>query len=113
MRVQFLLLGAVVALTFGALSYTSMAPVGSISKAVKAKPSPEASTAAQTRSTTAPDASAAPETSSSLSTHPCNHGFYMSQVAHQHKGGKFVSQVAKSDLGKNGDCSKPVPTPTS
>jgi len=44
-------------------------------------------------------------------THPCNHGFYVSQAAHLHKGGQYVSSVAKSDLGKNGTCTAPLPTP--
>lgn len=42
-------------------------------------------------------------------THPCNHGFYVSQAAHAKKGGKFVSGVAQSDLGKNKSCSAPLP----
>jgi len=41
--------------------------------------------------------------------HPCNHGFYVSQAAHAHKGGDYVKQIAQSDLGKNGDCSAPLP----
>jgi len=36
--------------------------------------------------------------------HPCNHGSYVSRAAHQHKGGKYVSGVARGDLGKNGSC---------
>lgn len=112
MRVQFFILGAIVALTFGALSVTSLTPVGSHSKAATAAAthSPEAATTDS--ATTDADANAAPDVDTSPSAHPCNHGFYMSQVAHEHKGGKFVSSVAQSDLGKNGDCSKPVPTPT-
>jgi hypothetical protein len=43
--------------------------------------------------------------------HPCNHGFYVSQAAHAKKGGAYVKQIAKSDLGKNGDCSAPLPAP--
>jgi hypothetical protein len=43
--------------------------------------------------------------------HPCNHGFYVSQAAHAKKGGAYVKQVAQSDLGKNGDCSAPLPAP--
>ena len=45
------------------------------------------------------------------SAHPCNHGFYVSQAAHAHQGGGFVSSVARGDLGKNGDCSAPLPKP--
>jgi hypothetical protein len=41
--------------------------------------------------------------------HPCNHGFYASQAAHSKKGGGYVSGIAKSDLGKNGNCSAPLP----
>ena len=37
--------------------------------------------------------------------HPCNHGCEVSKAAHQHKGGKNVSGVAKSNAGKNGSCS--------
>jgi hypothetical protein len=44
-------------------------------------------------------------------THPCNHGFYVSQAAHSKKGGGYVKQVAHSDLGKNGNCSAPLPAP--
>jgi len=41
--------------------------------------------------------------------HPCNHGFYVSKAAHSKKGGASVKQVAKGELGKNGDCSAPLP----
>jgi hypothetical protein len=41
--------------------------------------------------------------------HPCNHGFYVSQAAHSKKGAGYVKQVAQSDLGKNGNCSAPLP----
>jgi hypothetical protein len=37
--------------------------------------------------------------------HPCNHGSAVSKAAHQHKGGKNVSGVARSSAGKNGSCS--------
>jgi hypothetical protein len=37
--------------------------------------------------------------------HPCNHGHKVSKAAHQHKGGKHVSGVARSKAGKNGSCS--------
>ncbi len=37
--------------------------------------------------------------------HPCNHGSEVSKAAHEHKGGKHVSGVAKSNAGKNGSCS--------
>jgi hypothetical protein len=42
--------------------------------------------------------------------HPCNHGYYVSQAARAHKGGGYVSGIAQSDLGKNGDCSAPLPS---
>jgi hypothetical protein len=41
--------------------------------------------------------------------HPCNHGFYVSQAAHSKKGGDHVSGIARSDLGKDGNCSAPLP----
>ena len=44
--------------------------------------------------------------------HPCNHGFYVSQAAHAHKGGAYVSAIAQSDLGKNGSCTAPLPAQT-
>jgi hypothetical protein len=42
--------------------------------------------------------------------HPCNHGFYVSQAAHSKKGGKSVSGVAQSNLGKDGNCSARPPS---
>ena len=41
--------------------------------------------------------------------HPCNHGSYVSRAAHQHKGGKSVSGVAKGSLGKDKSCTTPLP----
>jgi hypothetical protein len=41
--------------------------------------------------------------------HPCNHGFYVSQAAHAKKGGAYVSSVAQSKLGKDGNCTAPLP----
>jgi hypothetical protein len=41
--------------------------------------------------------------------HPCNHGYYVSQAAHSKKGGQYTSGIAQSDLGKNGNCSAPLP----
>lgn len=49
--------------------------------------------------------------SNNSGTHPCNHGFYVSQAAHKHAGGAYVSSVAKSDIGKNGSCTAPLPNP--
>ena len=58
----------------------------------------------------------APQASTSTSTgqqkaksHPCNHGFYVSQAAHAKKGAGYVSGIAQSSLGKNGNCSAPPP----
>ena len=45
------------------------------------------------------------------SGHPCNHGAYVSAAAHAHKGGGYVSSVAKGKLGKNGNCAAPLPAP--
>jgi hypothetical protein len=53
------------------------------------------------------------ETGAVNGAHPCNHGFYVSQAAHAKKGGGYVKQVAHSDLGKNGNCSAPLPAPAS
>jgi hypothetical protein len=44
--------------------------------------------------------------------HPCNHGSYVSQAAHAKKGGGYVSGIAQGDLGKDGNCSAPVPAAT-
>jgi hypothetical protein len=41
--------------------------------------------------------------------HPCNHGFYVSQAAHARKGGAYVSGIAQSGLGKDGNCTAPLP----
>jgi len=57
-----------------------------------------------------PDPAETPKAGGSTA-HPCNHGFYVSQAAHAHKGGAYVSSVAKTDLGKNGDCTAPLPKP--
>lgn len=48
-------------------------------------------------------------TKPSASGHPCNHGSYVSQAAHLHKGGKYVRGIAQGDLGKNKSCSAPLP----
>jgi hypothetical protein len=47
--------------------------------------------------------------SSTKAGHPCNHGYYVSQAAHSKKGGAYVSGIAQSDLGKDGNCSAPLP----
>jgi hypothetical protein len=41
--------------------------------------------------------------------HPCNHGFYVSQAAHAKKGGAYVRGIAQSDLGRDGNCTAPLP----
>jgi len=41
--------------------------------------------------------------------HPCNHGYYVSRAAHSKKGGQYTSGIAQSDLGKDGNCSAPLP----
>jgi hypothetical protein len=51
--------------------------------------------------------------SAQAGAHPCNHGFYVSQAAHSKKGGGYVKQIAQSNLGKNGNCSAPLPAPAS
>jgi hypothetical protein len=58
---------------------------------------------------------AASSTQRMASGHPCSHGYYVSQAAHARKGGKYVSGVAQSNLGKDGSCSAPLPSraPTS
>jgi hypothetical protein len=57
---------------------------------------------------TSPAASAPHQTATG---HPCNHGYYVSQAAHAKKGGGYVSGIAKSDLGKDGKCTAPLPAP--
>ena len=75
----------------------------------KAGKTPEPAESAEPAETA--DADAESGGAGATKTHPCNHGFYVSQAAHAHKGGQYVSSVAKSDLGKNGDCSAPLPAP--
>ena len=45
----------------------------------------------------------------STKQHPCNHGYYVSRAAHSHPGGAGLGDVAKSKLGKDGNCSAPLP----
>jgi len=59
---------------------------------------------------TPPVASSSQKTAANA--HPCNHGYYVSQAAHAKKGGKYVSGVAQSNLGKAGSCSAPLPKPS-
>jgi hypothetical protein len=58
---------------------------------------------------TSPVASSSQQTA--VKSHPCNHGYYVSQAAHARKGGKYVSGVAQGNLGKNGTCTAPLPKP--
>jgi len=118
MKAQLFLIGLVAVLSLGALTLADATPMASHSTGVGrptqdlASPSPEESP----DPSDTPDPSDSPESSpspgSSPSAHPCNHGFYVSQAAHGHHGGAFTSQIARSDLGKNGDCSQPLPSPT-
>jgi hypothetical protein len=57
-----------------------------------------------------PTSPAAVGAAPSASGHPCNHGSYVSRAAQTHKGGGYVSSVAKGKLGKNGDCSAALPS---
>jgi hypothetical protein len=52
----------------------------------------------------APVASQPAPKSPATTQHPCNHGSEVSKAAHQHKGGQYVSGVARSRAGKNGSC---------
>jgi len=61
------------------------------------------------RLTSSHPASAQAGASSGTSGHPCNHGAFVSRVAHAHKGGGYVSSVAKGKLGRNGKCSASLP----
>jgi hypothetical protein len=110
---------AVVALAFVSLPHAGLdsSPVANVSS-----PTPTAHAASSVESpkpVESPEPSDSPDPSDSpgaggsaaAGTHPCNHGFYVSQAAHLHKGGQYVSSVAKSDLGKNGTCTAPLPTP--
>jgi hypothetical protein len=110
---------AVVALAFVSLPHAGLdsSPVANVTS-----PTPTAHAASSVESpkpvdSTEPAASPDPSDSpgaggpAAAGTHPCNHGFYVSQAAHLHKGGQYVSSVAKSDLGKNGACTAPLPTP--
>jgi hypothetical protein len=54
-------------------------------------------------------AQASPKPDGQAKTHPCNHGYYVSQAAHAKKGGKYVSGVAQGNLGKDGNCSARLP----
>jgi len=113
MKALLYLIGLAVVLSLGAASFAS-APVASHSRGDQSSPtgavspSPEVSPSPDDT----PETEASPSPDASPSAHPCNHGFYVSQAAHSHKGGAFTSQIARSDLGKNGDCSQPLPSPS-
>ncbi|GAC1613492.1 MAG: hypothetical protein NVS9B1_22100 [Candidatus Dormibacteraceae bacterium] len=73
-----------------------------------------ATTEAPVADTTTPATQAPTEAgaTSTTKTHPCNHGFYVSQAAHGHKGGAAVSVIAQGNLGKDGNCTAPLPVVT-
>ena len=78
----------------------------------KAKPSESPEPADTPDPSETPEAGGGkPPGTAAPATHPCNHGFYVSQAAHAHQGGPFVSSVARTDLGRNGDCTAPLPKP--
>jgi hypothetical protein len=63
-----------------------------------------------TRFTAPPSATTSASTNQQKAgSHPCNHGFYVSQAAHAKKGGAYVRGIAQSNLGKNGSCTAPLP----
>jgi hypothetical protein len=111
-------LGGVAAMVFAALAFAGTqhnallaSPVASVRS-----PSPSASARSPVASpelAQSPEPSESPDSggSATAGAHPCNHGFYVSQAAHAHKGGHYVSSIAKSNLGKNGDCTVPLPAP--
>jgi hypothetical protein len=104
---------AFAALAFAGAQHTTLlaSPVANVkspSPGASAKSVQESAEPAQTPEATDTADSAG---STAAGTHPCNHGFYVSQAAHAHKGGHYVSTIAQSDLGKNGDCSAPLPAP--
>lgn len=116
MKVQLLLIGAVGVLSLGAMTLAGSIPLAHVSPGTptsSVSPSPEASPSPEPSES--PEASPSPEPSdtpeAAATAHPCNHGFYVSEAAHGHKGGAFTAQIAHSDLGKNGDCSAPLPSP--
>jgi hypothetical protein len=112
MKVQLLLIGVVAVLSLGALTLADAVPLASHHASPNTSASSPQASASPDESpepSDSPDASASPD--ASPTAHPCNHGFYVSEAAHGHHGGAFTSQIARSDLGKNGDCSQPLPTP--
>ena len=109
-------LGILAALAAAAvLGSSSWSPVAGVSKASpSASPavhSPEPSESPEPTDTPEPSESPDSGGGAGSGAHPCNHGFYVSQAAQSHKGGRYTSSIAKSDLGKNGDCSAPLTTP--
>ena len=57
-----------------------------------------------TRSSAPPAASA--QQQPATASHPCNHGYYVSQAAKSKHSGQDVSKVAHSSAGKSGSCTK-------
>lgn len=87
-------------------------PTPSPSPSVRSLPSPSPSATETPSPAQSPKPQASPEAADSGSTgHPCNHGWYVSQAAHKHAGGAYVSSVARSDLGKDGTCTAALPQP--
>jgi hypothetical protein len=56
------------------------------------------------RSSAPPAASA--QQQPATASHPCNHGYFVSQAAHSKHSGQDVSKVAHSNAGKSGSCTK-------
>jgi hypothetical protein len=124
MKIQLFLIGAVVALSLGALTLADAVPTGSTSNPPQlmgptaiATPSPLPSPKVEARST-APSPLLAvvvpapePTPTGKPSAHPCNHGFFVSGAEPGEHGGSFTRTVAKSNLGKGGDCTVPPTTP--
>ncbi|HET7418922.1 MAG TPA: hypothetical protein VFL27_00920 [Candidatus Dormibacteraeota bacterium] len=59
-----------------------------------------------TRSSATPASQSQPQ-GSATSSHPCNHGYFVSQAAHAKHTGQGQSKVARSSAGKSGSCTKP------
>jgi hypothetical protein len=115
MKAQLFLIGIVAALSLSALTLADAVQVGSASPG-RQNPSPSPffspSPSPSESPSTEPSDQPSSDPSASPSAHPCNYGFYVSQAAHGKHGGAFTSQIARSNLGKNGDCSRPLPSPS-
>lgn len=114
MKVQLLLIGAVGVLSLGAMTLAGSVPLahtspGTPTSSVSPSPEPSETPEASPSPESSPEPADTPE--AAATAHPCNHGFYVSEAAHGHKGGAYTAQIGHSDLGKNGDCSAPLPSP--